>query len=59
MEGGLSALGLGVAGVLLTAMPMAGLWLAVSLYLARHPRVRARIHAAPAMASAPGDAPAR
>ncbi len=59
MEGGLSALGLGVAGVLLTAMPMAGLWLAVSLYLARHPRVRARIQAAPAMASAPGDAPAR
>jgi hypothetical protein len=40
-------------------MPMAGLWLAVSLYLARHPRVRAGIQAAPAMASAPGDAPAR
>lgn len=59
MEGGLSALGLGVAGVLLTAMPMAGLWLAVSLYLARHPRVRDRIQAQPALATAPGDSPAR
>jgi AAA family ATP:ADP antiporter len=40
LEGGLSSLGLGVTGVLLTAMPLAGLWLAISLYLAQHSRVR-------------------
>jgi AAA family ATP:ADP antiporter len=59
MESGLTALGFGVAGVLLTAMPVAGLWLAISMYLARHPRVRARPQAAPSLASASGDAPVR
>jgi len=44
---------------LLTAMPVAGLWLAISMYLARHPRVLARIQAGPSLASASGDAPAR
>lgn len=58
MEGGLSALGLGAGGVLLTAMPMAGLWLAISVYLSRHPRVRhgAEVAALPVVTS---DAPAR
>lgn len=58
MEGGLSALGLGVAGVLLTAMPLAGLWLAISLYLARHAQVRTRA-AEPALSAVPSDVPAR
>lgn len=58
MEGGLTALGFGAAGVLLTAMPMAGLWLGVSLYLARHPRIRrgAEVGALPSIST---DAPAR
>ncbi|MBN1207815.1 MAG: MFS transporter [Myxococcaceae bacterium] len=58
MEGGLTALGLGAAGVLLTAMPVAGLWLAVSFYLARHPRTRRGAEPAP-LASLPTDSPAR
>jgi AAA family ATP:ADP antiporter len=58
MEGGLTALGLGAAGVLLTAMPVAGLWLAVSLYLSRHPRVRRSAEVAE-LTSVPGDVPAR
>ncbi|WP_224247536.1 NTP/NDP exchange transporter [Hyalangium gracile] len=58
MEGGLTALGLGAAGVLLTAMPMAGLWLAISLYLARHPRVKRQAEVA-SLGTIPSDAPAR
>ncbi|MFL5346177.1 MAG: NTP/NDP exchange transporter [Hyalangium sp.] len=58
MEGGLSALGLGVGGVLLTAMPLAGLWLAISLYLSRHARVRNRA-AEPALSAVPSDVPVR
>lgn len=59
MEGGLTALGFGVAGVLLTAMPVAGVWLGLSIYLARHPRVRRGAEAAPVPPALPGDAPAR
>jgi ATP:ADP antiporter, AAA family len=58
MQGGLSALGLGAGGVLLAAMPMAGLWLAISGYLSRHPRVRSGAEVA-ALSAAPSDAPAR
>jgi AAA family ATP:ADP antiporter len=58
MEGGLSALGLGVTGVLLTAMPLAGLWLAISLYLARHSRVKGRAEEA-ALSAVPSNVPAR
>ncbi|MDY7225984.1 NTP/NDP exchange transporter [Hyalangium rubrum] len=58
MEGGLTALGLGAGGVLLTAMPVAGLWLGISLYLARHPRVRRGTGVA-SLAPLTGDAPAR
>lgn len=58
-EDGLKVLGLGVAGVLLATAPVAGLWLAVSVYLARHARLRARAQEVPPLASAPGDAPAR
>lgn len=58
MEGGLSALGLGAGGVLLTAMPMAGLWLAISVYLSRHPRVRQGAEVA-ALSVVTSDAPAR
>jgi ATP:ADP antiporter, AAA family len=45
-EDGLKALGLGAAGLLLASAPVAGLWLAVSLFLARHPRVRAHTQGA-------------
>jgi AAA family ATP:ADP antiporter len=58
-EDGLKVLGLGAAGVLLASAPVAGLWLATSVYLARHPRVRARNQAESAPASAPSDVPAR
>jgi AAA family ATP:ADP antiporter len=58
LEGGLSALGLGVGGVLLTAMPVAGLWLAISLYLARQSRARHSTEAT-ALAASPSDVPAR
>jgi AAA family ATP:ADP antiporter len=59
MEGGLTALGFGATGVLLTAMPVAGLWLGISLYLARHPQVRRGVEVAPLPSAVPGDAPAR
>ncbi|SEU27908.1 NTP/NDP exchange transporter [Stigmatella erecta] len=49
-EDGLKALGLGAAGLLLASAPVAGLWLAVSLFLARHPRVRAHTQAPGALA---------
>jgi AAA family ATP:ADP antiporter len=58
-EGGLTALGFGAAGVLLTALPVAGLWLGISLYLARHPRVRRGSEVAALPSALPGDAPAR
>jgi AAA family ATP:ADP antiporter len=58
-EDGLKGLGLGVAGVLLATAPVAGLWLAVSVYLARNARIRTHAQQAPALASAPSDAPAR
>ncbi len=58
-EGGLTALGLGATGVLLTAMPVAGLWLGLSVYLARHPRVRRGSGVAVLPSALPGDAPAR
>ncbi|WP_224363511.1 NTP/NDP exchange transporter [Hyalangium versicolor] len=58
MEGGVSALGLGASGVLLAAVPMAGLWLTISMYLSRHSRVRGGAPVAP-LASVSGDAPAR
>ncbi|WP_225412644.1 NTP/NDP exchange transporter [Stigmatella hybrida] len=51
-EDGLKALGLGAAGLLLASAPVAGLWLAVSLFLARHPRVRAHTQAPGATALA-------
>ncbi|MBZ4420332.1 NTP/NDP exchange transporter [Myxococcus sp. RHSTA-1-4] len=38
LQGGLTKLGLGMTGLSLAAVPLAGLWLAVSLYLARHQR---------------------
>ncbi|SEM34935.1 ATP:ADP antiporter, AAA family [Stigmatella aurantiaca] len=51
-EDGLKTLGLGAAGLLLASAPVAGLWLAVSLFLARHPRVRAHTQAPGATALA-------
>ncbi|WP_223641586.1 NTP/NDP exchange transporter [Corallococcus sp. EGB] len=41
LQGGLEALGLGMAGLSLAAVPVAALWLAVALYLARQQRTRA------------------
>jgi AAA family ATP:ADP antiporter len=41
LEKSLAGLGLGVAGVAVVAVPVAGLWLAVSLWLARHQRAQA------------------
>jgi AAA family ATP:ADP antiporter len=41
MYTGLDTLGLGTAGLALAAVPVAGLWLAVSLWLARHQRTTA------------------
>jgi AAA family ATP:ADP antiporter len=58
-EGALSALGFGAMGVLLTAVPVAGLWLGISMYLARHPRVRRGVQAPALPSTLPGDAPAR
>ncbi|XXF78672.1 MFS transporter [Myxococcaceae bacterium GXIMD 01537] len=40
LEGGLSALGLGMAGISLAAVPLAGLWCGVSLFLASKQRAR-------------------
>jgi AAA family ATP:ADP antiporter len=57
-DDGLRGLGLGAAGVLMTAMPVAGLWLGVSIFLARHPRIR-RSAEPGSLAPGPGDAPAR
>ncbi|MDC0711176.1 MFS transporter [Stigmatella sp. ncwal1] len=51
IEDGLKALGLGAAGLLLASAPVAGLWLAVSVYLARHPRVRERTQAPAALST--------
>lgn len=45
-QSGLTKLGLGATGLSLVAVPLAGLWLAVSLYLARHQRRMARDGAA-------------
>jgi AAA family ATP:ADP antiporter len=59
MEGGLTALGLGATGVLLTAMPVAGLWLGLSLYLARHPRLKRSAEVGALPSAMHGDAPAR
>ncbi|NOK11548.1 NTP/NDP exchange transporter [Corallococcus exercitus] len=41
LQGGLTALGLGMTGLSLAAVPVAALWLAVALYLARQQRTRA------------------
>jgi ATP:ADP antiporter, AAA family len=41
LQDGLKAVGLGMAGLSLVAIPVAGLWLAVSLFLARQQRLRA------------------
>ncbi|NTX09953.1 MFS transporter [Myxococcus sp. CA051A] len=38
LQGGLTALGLGMTGLSLAAVPLAGLWLGVSLYLGREQR---------------------
>lgn len=38
LQGGLTALGLGMTGLSLAAVPLAGLWLGVSLYLSREQR---------------------
>jgi hypothetical protein len=38
---------------------VAGLWLAVSVYLARNARIRTHAQQVAALASAPSDAPAR
>ncbi|RKH08782.1 MFS transporter [Corallococcus sp. CA053C] len=40
LQGGLTAMGLGMTGLSLVAVPVAALWLAVSLFLARQQRVR-------------------
>ncbi|EAU68380.1 major facilitator superfamily MFS_1 [Stigmatella aurantiaca DW4/3-1] len=48
---GLRVLGLGAAGLLLASAPVAALWLAVSLFLARHPRVRERTQAPAALST--------
>lgn len=40
LQGGLTALGLGMTGLSLAALPVAALWLAVALYLSRQQRER-------------------
>ncbi|PTL80063.1 NTP/NDP exchange transporter [Vitiosangium sp. GDMCC 1.1324] len=50
MYTGLDTLGLGTTGLALAAVPFAGLWLAVSLWLARHQRASTPA-SAPALAS--------
>ncbi|NVJ26675.1 MULTISPECIES: NTP/NDP exchange transporter [Myxococcus] len=42
LQGGLTALGLGMTGLSLAAVPLAGLWLGVSLYLGREQRRMSR-----------------
>jgi AAA family ATP:ADP antiporter len=54
LEGGLSALGLGMAAISLAAVPLAGLWCSTSLYLARRQRARAAAEA-PALGAAPAN----
>ncbi|HSP80160.1 MAG TPA: MFS transporter, partial [Myxococcaceae bacterium] len=56
LNGGLAALGLGMAGMSLVAVPLAGLWLAVSLWLARQQRASAS-EGAPGLARAVADGP--
>jgi AAA family ATP:ADP antiporter len=58
LQGGLTALGLGMTGLSLAAVPVAGLWLTVSLYLARRQRVRLAAQA-PVLVTPPVNAPAR
>jgi AAA family ATP:ADP antiporter len=54
LEGGLSALGLGMTAISLAAVPLAGLWCSTSLYLARRQRARAAAEA-PALGAAPAN----
>jgi AAA family ATP:ADP antiporter len=56
LQGGLTKLGLGMTGLSLAAVPLAGLWLAVSLYLARHQRRQAQV---PVASTVPDNVPAR
>jgi AAA family ATP:ADP antiporter len=58
-EGALSALGLGAQGVLLTALPVAGLWLGTSLFLSRQSRMRRSDGQAALAAPIASNAPAR
>ncbi|MBU8895852.1 MFS transporter [Corallococcus sp. M34] len=58
LQGGLTTLGLGNVGLSLVAVPLAGLWLSVSMFLAR--RQRARVESASPEGVAPVEnAPAR
>ncbi len=54
LEGGLSALGLGMAGISLAAVPLAGLWLSVCVFLARRQKARAAAEP-PALGTAPAN----
>lgn len=58
LQGGLTALGLGLTGLSLAAIPLAGLWLGVSLFLARRQKERPE-GGAPALVTTPENAPAR
>ncbi|NVJ10610.1 MFS transporter [Myxococcus sp. AM001] len=60
LQGGLTKLGLGTTGLSLAAVPLAGLWLGVSLYLARHQRRQAEpVPSAAPEAPVPEEAAAR
>ncbi|GHG86881.1 MFS transporter [Comamonas sp. JC664] len=59
LQGGLTKLGLGPTGLSLAAVPLAGLWLAVSLYLARHQRRQAEVAPAALEASVSEEAAVR
>jgi AAA family ATP:ADP antiporter len=58
LQEGLKSLGMSMTGLSLVAVPLAGLWLAVSLYLARHQRKHSGTPAALAPA-VPDNVPAR
>lgn len=54
LEDGLRLVGLGMAAISLAAVPLAGLWLSVCLYLARHQKARATAES-PALGPAPAN----
>ncbi|NMO19700.1 MFS transporter [Pyxidicoccus fallax] len=59
LQEGLKALGMSMTGLSLTAVPLAGLWLAVSLYLARHQRRQTPGAPATLEPAVPDNVPAR